>query len=242
MGRFFSRKTEVLSHWIAFVDDYSPSPQDFYKQLDVEIKRRKVPSLEVGRIDYSEGGALSEKRVYLRFVRERLVFDVCACPFGTGMFFSCRGSEIPARLQFLPALALAALPFIQLYVLVRFTGLFLGPFLFLVGLATGLYVMRNAVALGLQDLDRALIRMPVLGPFYEVFLRRETYYRTDTRLMYLDLVPRIVKSLAEETVAANGLRLVREFSRAPILGELYRDLSTGAQKEVPPRLVPSLGI
>ena len=85
--------------------------------------------------------------------------------------------------------------------------------------------------MGLPDLDTALIRTPVIGPIYEAWIRKETYYRVDTRLMYLMTIPAIVKALADETVSAKGVKLVQQFERAPILHELYKPVAP--RPEVP---------
>ena len=50
----------------------------------------------------------------------------------------------------------------------------------------------------------------------------DSYYRQDTRLVYLDIVPKLVQTIAEEMTAAKGVKLVRQYSRAPVLGELYK--------------------
>lgn len=92
----------------------------------------------------------------------------------------------------------------------------------LLSLGVGVYTLRNAVAMGFQDLDAALIKSPVLGPIYECWFRKETYYRIDTRLMYLDTVSNVVKELAEEVTCAKGVKLVRQYEQAPILNELYK--------------------
>ena len=91
-----SKKDEVLNHWIAFLDGFNYSPQEFYAAVEKNLAARKVPSMDISRVEFSEGGALSDKRIYLRMIRERLAFDVCAAPFGTGYFFSCRSVYAPA--------------------------------------------------------------------------------------------------------------------------------------------------
>ena len=60
-------------------------------------------------------------------------------------------------------------------------------------------------AMGLKDLDTTLIRTPVIGAIYEAWFRKESYYRVDTRLMYLEIVSGVVKRLAEDATAAKGL-------------------------------------
>ena len=99
MPSFFRGKAEVLDHWVAFADDFQMSPIEFYESLVKELERKKVPGLTLDKIEFAEGGFLSEKRVYLRLIRERLVFDICSSPFGTGYFFSCRMAHIPADLK-----------------------------------------------------------------------------------------------------------------------------------------------
>jgi hypothetical protein len=86
---------------------------------------------------------------------------------------------------------------------------------------------RNAVSLNLSDLDNVLMKIPALGPIYERWFRKETYYREDTRLLYLKLVPDIIKKVAGDMTGEKGIKLMQQYERAPILGELY--------KPVPPR-------
>jgi hypothetical protein len=77
----------------------------------------------------------------------------------------------------------------------------------------------------MHNLDAALIKSPVVGPIYERWFRKETYYREDTRLMYLDTVNAIVKAKVEEATGAKGIKLVRFNERNPILGELYKSIT-----------------
>ena len=99
MFNFFKKKAEVLEHWISFADDFQFPSADFFAAIEKELLARQVPGLAMSRVEFAEGGLLSDKRVYLRMVRERLVFDVGAAPFGTRYFFSCRMAEIPAVIQ-----------------------------------------------------------------------------------------------------------------------------------------------
>lgn len=222
MFNFFKKKADVLEHWISFAEDFQFPSADFYAAVERELEARKVPGLEKSRVEFAEGGILSDQRVYLRMVRERLVFDVCAAPFGTRFFFSCRMAEIPAVIQLWQLLVLFAGLAIIAGLLWKVAGFVLGSVAMVVALIALVYLLRNAVALGMQDLDVALIKSPVLGPLYERWFRKETYYRQDTRLMYLDTVSNVVKKLAEEVTGAKGVKLVRQYEQSPILGELYR--------------------
>jgi hypothetical protein len=219
---FKKREAEVLNHWIAAAEGYQCQPTEFYQSVEHSIKERCLPGLEMTRVDFAEGGALSHKRTYLRMIRERLVFDICAAQFGNGSFFSCRMAQIPVVVH-LSQLAIVIIGLlIVLYLSMRFVGVLLGPIVLMALLLGACYVLRNAVAMGLRDLDTALIRSPLLGAIYEAWFRKETYYRVDTRLIYLDTVSNIVKKLAEDVTGQKGVRLTRQYELAPILGELYK--------------------
>ena len=93
-----------------------------------------------------------------------------------------------------------------------------------------LLLMRNLVRVGLHDLDAALIRAPIIGAFYELFLRKETYYRTDTRLAYIEIVDKIVRAHVDEIAVAKGVQLVEYKDATPpshprvmqMIGDLLR--------------------
>lgn len=231
MFNFFQKKAEVLEHWISFAEGFQFSPAEFYAAVEKELETRQVPGLEKSRLEFAEGGLLSDKRVYLRMLRERLVFDVCAAPFGTRFFFSCRMAEIPAVIQ----LWQLAVVFVGLggvaALLWKFLGFLLGTTALVVTLGFLVYFLRNAVAMGMQNIDAALIQSPVVGPIYESWFRKETYYRVDTRLMYLDTVSNVVKKLAEEVTGSKGVKLVRQYEQSPILGELYKPVQPRVETE-----------
>ena len=222
MFGFFKKRADVLNHWIAFADHFSLSPSEFYSSLEQQLAERNVPKMEFSRLEFPEGGLLSEKRVYLRMLRERIVFDVCAAPFGNGFFFSCRTAEIPLVLKISQLIAVFLLGLFFLWGFIKLFDFFLGMVIAVLALALAVYLLRNLVALGLQDVDRMLIRSPLLGSIYEVFFRKETYHRIDSRLCYIHLIPNIVKKLAEDFTAEKGIKLVEQFELSPILGDLYK--------------------
>ena len=228
-GFFKSKKADVLDHWYSLVPGFTAATKDFYEAVEAEMKERQVPGLDISRVEFSEGGLLSGKREYLRMARERLVFDICAAPFGTSYFFSCRFAEIPAVVELWQLLVLLAafsicVP-ISLVICFKIFGV-LAPIVWPIGLVglivLAVYVMRNSVAMGLKDLDATLLQLPVVGAVYEAWIRKETYYRVDTRLMYLDTVNAVVKAVVEETTGAKGIKLIRFNEHSPILGELYK--------------------
>lgn len=206
VGVWRRRKVLVQEHWYVPLLDFRISTLEFYKAVEKELEERKVPDLEISRVEFAEGGLLSAKREYLRLRRERLVFDICSAPFGTSWFFSLRGSFIP-RMLALWEVALVFAAVVSLFFLYWSTfGLFFGSIaiaLSLVAVCLLLYLAQRW-----QGLDDALMELPIIGVIYESFFRRETYYREDTRLMYLDIVQRIVKHQMEQFTGAAGVKLL----------------------------------
>jgi len=217
-------KDDVTNHWIAFADQFNLPPPEFYDLAEKEIAALKLPGLEISRKEFAEGGPLSAKRVYLRFIRERLAFDVCAAPFGTRYFFSCRTVYSPPKVKLWHFVAVVATFSAIFYGLEHVLGVNLAA-LAVAGLILTIFsVARNAVAMELNDLDALLMKIPAFGPIYERFFRVDTYYRQDARLMYQDTIPAVIEKLADEVTAGKGCRLVRQYQCAPILGELYKPL------------------
>jgi hypothetical protein len=207
-GIWKRKKTEVHKHWYTVLMDFETTTSEFYQAVEETISSRELTGLEISRIEYAEGGVLSAKRQYLRMRRERLVFDVCSAAFGKTWFFSCRFAEIPVEIRLWEVLVLlTALALVEAFYANLF-GLILGSILFAASLLSLLLLMRNTLAVGLEDLDAGLIQIPVIGAFYERFLRKETYYREDTRLAYIDIVDKIVREKVDEFTAAKGVKLV----------------------------------
>jgi hypothetical protein len=73
------------------------------------IQRREIPGATTSKVLWSEAGALSADREYFRVTRGRLVFDVCAAPFGKGFFFSWWLAEARPSLRFLYGTLVGAL-------------------------------------------------------------------------------------------------------------------------------------
>ena len=227
---FKNKKGELLDHWIAFHDTLNYSPQEFYEAIEKELQARKIPGMEIAREEFAEGGPLSERRIYLRLLRERLTIYTCASPFGVGYFFSCRAVYVPALIRLWHILA--ALMFFGVVggLLIRPLG-FVFTVIAVITLMFALAaVMRNVASSVFSDLDALLLKIPGLSTVYEAWFRADTYYRTDTRAIYLQRIPELIRELASEITAAKGAKLVEQYRYAPIFGELY--------KPVPPNIEP----
>jgi hypothetical protein len=226
---FKAKPADVLSHWYTAVPKFTAPTQDFYAAVENELKEQQVPGLAISRVEFSEGGLLSDKRAYLRMTRERLVFDICAAPFGTNYFYSCRFAQLPVQVSVFAIIILFLAGIFLFASAVRIFGFFLTCFLGAALLVIGVYTLRNLLSLGLADLDATLLKLPLFGPVYERFFRKETYYREDTRLMYLTVVEGVVKKLVESETAAKGIRLLTQYEYGPILGELYKARPFGVE-------------
>ena len=231
-GFLKSEKADEPKHWYALVPGFNTSSGDIYAAIERELTERKVPGLECMRVTFSEGGVLSSKREYLRMTRERIVFDICAAPFGTSYFFSCRFAEIPAVIRLWQLVVLFLTGCIVIGLCWHFLGFLSGSLVLFGNLCVVIYLMRNAVAMGLSDLDSMLLQSPVFGSVYQVFFRKETYYRIDTRIMYRDTVDEVVKAKVEEVTGAKGVKLVKFSDRKPELPELGK--RTPVEKPSPP--------
>ena len=218
---FENKKGEILDSWILFADGFSFPPQDFYAAIDKEMVARKIPSMEISREEFGEGGLLSDKRTYLRMFRERLALYTCASPFGTGYFFSFRAVYVPALVRLWHILAFFVFFGLIGGLLVRLLGLTFAVAALVALMFAIAAVFRNATAASVGDLDTLLLKIPIVSTIYENWFREDTFYRIDTRSVYLKQLPEIVRRLAEEITAAKGAKLLEEHERTPALGGLY---------------------
>jgi hypothetical protein len=92
-------------------------------------------------------------------------------------------------------------------------------------------VLRNAASDGGSDLDTLLLKIPVVGTIYENWFRVDTYYREDTRNLYLQLLPQFIQGVADETCAAKGVKLISSLQPLPPVSDL--------NKPLPPEKKPS---
>lgn len=93
-------KTPVVdSHWSYLIEGLQASGLEFYERVEAALETRKLPDAKRTRVDWKEGGLLSAKREYLRVKRKKLVFDVCAAPYGSGFFVSWWHGEFRSILE-----------------------------------------------------------------------------------------------------------------------------------------------
>ena len=86
---------EILSHWYHLTENLQASSLEFYKAVEQALERRQVPGARPARVSWPESGWFSARRQYLRIKRKKLVFDICAAPFGNGFFISWWMGPLP---------------------------------------------------------------------------------------------------------------------------------------------------
>lgn len=211
------RRTNLIDHWYVLLPDFQASTTEFYRSVEEELVKKLVPDMELSKVEFPEGNVLSARRIYLRMRRERLVFDVCSAPFGTAWFFSCRFAEIPLLLRVWELVAILGTGFGVFWIYAGVFGFLWGSIVFGISAISILYLLSSIVPMGLYSLDAKLIKVPVLGALYEIFVRRNTFYREDTRLMYCDLVNRIVRQKVADFAGVEDVSKV-EFKSDPFPG------------------------
>jgi hypothetical protein len=216
-----TKRVEVIDHFYIPFDHFNMSSKEFYAAVQRELEVRKVPGLQASEISFHEAGFISVKRLYLRLTRGNLVFDVCAAPFGRSYFFSCRFCSVPITMH--PAEVFLSL----LMLLVGFAaltsrfGLING--LLILGLLVVLVVgsMRSLIDWLNAQFGVELPEVPIFGALVARF-SKETYYEYDTKLMYLTVVPGVVRDLVSRFTAEQGIQRMEEFRRIRGSHDLYQ--------------------
>jgi len=222
---FTNKRGEILDHWIYSADGFSLAPAEFYSIVEKKLTARKIPGMAVTRQEFAEGGLLSDQRIYLRLMRERLAIDACAAPFGDSMyFFSCRTVYVPALVRLWHIVAALVFFNVTGALLIIPLGLAFAGIAQIALLFALVGVLRNAGTSAFDDLDALLLRIPIVATIYEDWFRVDTYYREDTRGLYVKLLPKFILDAAEEICGAKGVKLVRQHQYPPILQELFQPL------------------
>jgi hypothetical protein len=196
-----------LAYWHRLIPDFTYSPQQFYVLLGQALEARRVPDLEVQLVTLHEGHALSARRLYFRAERERLCFDICAAPFGTGFFVSSRmfDRRRPARLWHWLAAGtiLAVLGGVALWQV----GLLWGVVAVTGAFTLAWSLLRAAAADPVGALARSVSRSPLLGPIYDTLFRPDTYFRRDLHTMYRATMQQALDEVVGQVSRPQGERL-----------------------------------
>jgi hypothetical protein len=202
------------AHWAHLYEGLQASTLDFYAQVEAAVAIRSIRDAVIERIEYSEGGALSDKRQYLRVRRRRDVFDICGAPFGNGFFVSWWLAENRPALPSVAAILVVLGYMAVAGWFIKSVGYFAGPALLLFLVPLALFIMSR---LGNQDADDFIMSLPLVGSLYLRFFRPITYYRIDTSEMFQQAVQSAVMEVIDQVTSAKGIRALTELERKPVL-------------------------
>ena len=208
----------VISNWHTLYEHFSTSTQDFYAAVEEAIWTRKLPHIQVSRVLWSEGGAGSPKREYLRVQRQRVAFDICSAPYGDGHFFSWWLVRIPPRRGILSALGImcVALGLTWIFDLMfspllpdsLIVGTVIRMIFPLLLFPLALLLMGYLVQEGILGDEEWVMSLPVIGRLYAFVFNPLTYYRLDTAMMFRDSIKSAVDEVIKELREEKGLRLL----------------------------------
>jgi|SRR6188768_495395 len=219
--------SEAFSHWHKAFADFQTSTLEFCNSVETAVDRLAIPGVSQDRVDFREGGIASAEREYLRITRQKLTFDVCAAPFGSGYFFSWwLGVRRPARWLLLLVGLQLLLSIVIAVKIAALKGTSYGPTQVdpwvAMGLAVGLFLILGPGVGGIAkltggDFDDPIIVTPLVGPLYVRLFKPMTYFRIDTILMFQSQVKRAVEDAIDGLAIAKGLRALTEDEKKPIM-------------------------
>ncbi len=223
-GDFMLQSTQtVLAHWSTLVEDMQASPREFYNHVVAAVDKREIPAIRIERVTRKEGGLLSADREYLRVIRGRYRYDICAAPFGTGFFFSSWMAEkLPSPLWAI--IGFLVLPFVALWLFAIFAyfGGVIGFLMWSGGIVTGIVFFIIALSKEESVFADHIFVVPYLGAFLEKMFRPDTYFRQDTETMFRTMAHNAVLNAVDATTKATGARELTSDERKPVLREFFQ--------------------
>lgn len=219
----------IISHWNQLIEGFSYSTQDYYSQIEEALKERQIPGLTVSRIEWREGGVFSTKREYLRIQRDRLVFDICGAPFGTGYFVSwwlgeLRGANIFAVIGVVIGFLVIGMIATSLFgmIFMQVFGLLMGSAFMLLSIPFVFFLLILFIRENPMGIEDTILDLPYLGPLYEKLFCPATYYKIDTTTMFQSAVHASVLQVVDAITQAKGLKALSPDERKPIMREFYQ--------------------
>jgi hypothetical protein len=227
------KPTEIVGHSAFLIENFQFSTQEFYSRVEAALQQRDVPKLQTARVDWHEGGIMSAAREYLRTNYERLTFDICAAPFGTGFFVSFWIGERPPKLGPPALIVLGLMVFCLLDSVIWFPfgpyrllgamgfGWFACSFLLIIGFIAGSVMALRTDLITQEDVDAIFMRIPVVSTIYERYFRTITFYRIDMLEMYQQAVHNAVMQVADEITVSKGITPPSQSVPKPVLKDLW---------------------
>ena len=238
-GLFRRKRPVVYEQWITPILDYQGNAAMFYAAVEETVRKWEIPNISIERIRFKDAGPLSPERKYLRLRRESLVFDIVSARFGRSWWYSCRSAVLPRMLRWW-----------ELILFVVVLGALVTSYWYMFGLIIGSLVLGASVLMLLvllvagrswNGLDDLLLQLPVIGWFYEVIFRAESYYRDDARRMYVSMVDYLVREKVKEVLAADGIEEpqfneVKDIRQLSSLFERLHGFASQAAEQILPTL------
>ena len=224
---------DVLHYWPELIEGMRFSTKDFYDRTEAALQARNIPELEVSRVDIKEGGPLTPRREYLRLRRERLVFDICAMPFGSGFYISEWFWRQPRRIGLIALLVLGALIWLG-WTIATNLNIPWGVerfFWFKLGIRPGFLELFLTIAIPVvtvfggvvlsvlwfgEALDGMMMRIPLFGHVYERWLRRVTYYREDRTAAFQAAAHSALCSVIDDICKTQGIAPLSDAAKRPM--------------------------
>ncbi len=201
-GLLRRKRPIVYEQWITPLMDFASDTPKFYAAVEEELSKWEVPELVTERVQYRDGGLLSPQREYLRVRRETLVFDIGSAKFGKSWWFSSRSAVLPRSLRWWEVIVSLAVAGGLMAAYWHAFGWFAGNIA--LGSTLAMLLVMMVAARSWNGLDDLLLKLPVIGAFYETIFRADSYYRDDARRMYVSIVDHLVREKVKEFAAAEG--------------------------------------
>lgn len=220
---FAIRRKQDLDDWRVLVRDFKMSPLEFYALLEAAVRQRQTPDTEIRQKDFKEGNLLSDRRVYLRLTRDRLLFDCCAVPFGTSYLFSYWLWFMPRPFTLFHLLGLVTtcgiLPALSIQVFGMGRGL---PVLGILLLAL-FFVVKSGVFRTRRKLEEYLHGLTIIGVIFELLFRMPTYFEKDTAAAFHTTIYECYIEVLDGLTQTHGLRALTEDERCkPEMRDFYK--------------------
>jgi hypothetical protein len=87
----------IQSHSANTLEGITISIADFYWAVEKKVLARNIPNVRIKRVEWSEGGLFSDKRLYLEVRRFDYIYHICGAPFGDSFFVSTWLFQQPPR-------------------------------------------------------------------------------------------------------------------------------------------------
>ena len=222
----------IHSHWHHPVSDFQTPPQEFYATVEQALRQHQLPGISISRIEWEEGGVFSSRREYLRVRREKLVFDICAAPFGADYFFSWWLGDVPPKWGLLRlAGAIIGIMILFRIIFAILSAMIGGMTVEIVSFPLAVIVLPVVVWLiGFSihngsfgpEAEDLVLDTPFISWLYAKIFGPGTYHKIDTMLVFQGAVRAVVNDAVNELLGAKGMHPLTELEAKPVMRDFLR--------------------